>query len=91
MLPEGIVKTITTPGNENRRVNLGDIATVKYSCYVPEQNQKPFAKATKQKVVRSLYRNYFDISTSIVVPCSRISLSLSLSLTFILLHVGCWR
>jgi hypothetical protein len=54
MLPEGIVKTITTPGNENRRANLGDIATVKYSCYVPEKNEKPFAKAMRQKVVGSM-------------------------------------
>jgi hypothetical protein len=87
MLPEGIIKTVTTPGNENRRVNLGDIATVKYSCYVPEQNQKPFAKATKQKVVRSFI--YFcggTTRTSVHRSFSRISPSHTL-----LLRVGCWR
>jgi hypothetical protein len=46
---DGLVKTITTPGNPGQKANLGDIATVKYTCYVP--NSKPFAKATKQKMV----------------------------------------
>jgi hypothetical protein len=87
MLPEGIVKTVTTPGNENRRVNLGDIATVKYSCYVPEQNQKPFAKATKQKVVRSFI--YVCVGTTRTsVHCSFFSHIPSHTL---LLRVGCWR
>jgi FKBP-type peptidyl-prolyl cis-trans isomerase len=49
MLPEGLVKTISKPGS-GVRANRGDIATVKYSCYVPDG--KPFAKATKQKLVR---------------------------------------
>ncbi|KAG7354691.1 FKBP-type peptidyl-prolyl cis-trans isomerase [Nitzschia inconspicua] len=48
IIPEGLVKTITKPGS-GERANLGDIATVKYSCYVPDG--KPFAKATKQKMV----------------------------------------
>jgi hypothetical protein len=56
MLPEGLLKTITVPGSGDR-ASLGDIATVKYSCYVPTNNQitnnnKPFAKATKQKMVK---------------------------------------
>jgi hypothetical protein len=51
-LPEGIVKTVTTTGT-GRSINLGDIATVKYTCYLPENdNNKPFATATKQKMVR---------------------------------------
>jgi FKBP-type peptidyl-prolyl cis-trans isomerase len=58
--PEGLVKTITTPGSGDR-AKLGDIVTVKYSCYVPNSdgthdNNKPFAKATKQKMVRIAIR-----------------------------------
>jgi hypothetical protein len=56
LVPEGIVKTVTTEG-KGRPINLGDIATVKYTCYLPNDadnnnNNKPFAKATKQKMVR---------------------------------------
>ncbi len=47
----GFIKTISKPGS-NKAVKLGDIATVKYTCYLPD-NEKvaPFAKAEKQKMV----------------------------------------
>jgi FKBP-type peptidyl-prolyl cis-trans isomerase len=48
MLPEGLVKTVSKPGNGNA-AKLGDIATVKYTCYVPDS--KPFAKSSRQKLV----------------------------------------
>lgn len=48
VLPEGLVKTVSKPGNGDP-VKLGDIATVKYTCYVPDS--KPFAKSTRQKMV----------------------------------------
>ena len=50
--PTGLIKTITRPGS-NKAVKLGDIATVKYTCYLPDNEKaKPFAKAEKQKMVR---------------------------------------
>ena len=50
-LPEGILKTISKPG-QGKPVSLGDIATVKYTCYLPEdETAKPFAKSDKQKMV----------------------------------------
>jgi FKBP-type peptidyl-prolyl cis-trans isomerase len=56
---QGIVKTIFEPGN-GMPLRLGDIATVKYSCYLPDDNSDgstassaaaPFAQSTKQKMV----------------------------------------
>ena len=54
-LPEGIVKTVSQEG-QGPPLELGDIATVKYSCYVVpteknKSNPAPFAKSSKQKVV----------------------------------------
>jgi len=48
-LPDGLVKTVSQQGS-GAPLRIGDIATVKYSCYVPD-NPKPFAKASKQKIV----------------------------------------
>lgn len=48
-LPEGLRKTISREGNGDF-VKIGDIATVKYSCYLPES--PPFARSDRQKVVR---------------------------------------
>jgi len=48
----GFIKTITQQGS-NKPVRLGDIATVKYTCYLPDNEKAtPFAKAQKQKMVR---------------------------------------
>jgi hypothetical protein len=50
-LPEGIVKTVSKPGS-GKAVSLGDIATIKYSCYLASDDKSsPFAKADKQKMV----------------------------------------
>jgi len=51
-LPDGITKTVTKPGT-GKPLRLGDVATVKYSCYVPsgDEPSSPFAKSPKQKVV----------------------------------------
>jgi len=51
-LPEGITKTVVKYGN-GTPLGLGDVATVKYSCYVPSVDglSVPFAKSNKQKVV----------------------------------------
>lgn len=48
-LPEGLIKTVAKEGS-GVRVKLGDIATVKYSCYVPG-NPVPFARSARQKMV----------------------------------------
>ena len=48
-MPEGLVKTVTKPGN-GPPLKLGDVATVKYSCYLPDE--APFARSDFQKVVR---------------------------------------
>jgi len=51
MLPEGILKTISKPG-DGLPAQLGDIATVKYACYLPnDEKAAPFAKSDKQKMV----------------------------------------
>ena len=48
---DGLVKTTTKPGR-GMPVQLGDIATVKYSCYLPnDPKAAPFSKASQQKVV----------------------------------------
>lgn len=48
---EGLVKTVTKPG-QGMAVQLGDIATVKYSCYLPDDPEAaPFSKANQQKMV----------------------------------------
>lgn len=48
---DGIVKQVTTQGN-GKAVNLGDIATVRYSCYVSgNKNALPVARADRQKMV----------------------------------------
>lgn len=50
-LPDGIIKTISTPGR-GKPAKLGDIATVKYTCYLPgDEKAAPFAKSNKQKIV----------------------------------------
>jgi multidrug efflux pump subunit AcrB len=50
-LPEGVAKTISKPGQGNP-VKLGDIATIKYTCYLPgNEKETPFAKSDKQKMV----------------------------------------
>jgi len=46
-LPEGIQKTISKEG-DGPHVKRGDIATVKYSCYVPDS--PPFARGKSQRV-----------------------------------------
>eukprot|EP00586_Coscinodiscus_wailesii_P012708 CAMPEP_0172517122 /NCGR_PEP_ID=MMETSP1066-20121228/281953_1 /TAXON_ID=671091 /ORGANISM="Coscinodiscus wailesii, Strain CCMP2513" /LENGTH=273 /DNA_ID=CAMNT_0013298927 /DNA_START=109 /DNA_END=930 /DNA_ORIENTATION=+ len=50
-LPEGITKTVKKTGN-GPPLRVGDVATVKYSCYLPEKdNSPPFAKSPGQQVV----------------------------------------
>lgn len=49
-LPDGLFKTISKPGT-GPLLRRGDVATVKYSCYLP--NQPPFSKSNSQKVVVS--------------------------------------
>jgi hypothetical protein len=49
-LPDGLIKTISKPGS-GIPLKLGDIASVKYSCYLPNQDAPPFAKSDFQKVV----------------------------------------
>lgn len=47
---EGLLKTVTKEGS-GAAVKLGDIATVKYSCYLPDDDTIiPFAKSSRQKV-----------------------------------------
>mmetsp|Transcript_31372 Transcript_31372/g.46272 ORF Transcript_31372/g.46272 Transcript_31372/m.46272 type:complete len:288 (+) Transcript_31372:102-965(+) len=46
-LPEGLFKTISKEGSGDL-VNIGDVATVKYSCYLPDS--QPFARSDNQKV-----------------------------------------
>lgn len=46
----GILKTISKPGT-GPPLKLGDVASVKYSCYLPNDESKaPFAKSNFQKV-----------------------------------------
>jgi len=48
---EGFVKTVSKPGS-SKQVNLGDIATVKYTCYLADDEKAaPFARAERQKMV----------------------------------------
>jgi len=50
-LPEGLVKTVSKEGR-GTPARRGDVATVKYSCYLPDYVTKiPFAKSDLQKVV----------------------------------------
>ena len=55
-LPDGLVKTISTPGT-GPLVRRGDVASVKYTCSVLDTNNNttstspPFAKSTFQKVI----------------------------------------
>lgn len=50
-LPDGIVKQVSTPGS-GKSVSLGDIATVRYSCYVSgKKDALPVARADRQKMV----------------------------------------
>lgn len=50
-LPDGLLKTVSKSGN-GPAVKRGDVATVKYSCYLPDDATKiPFAKSDFQKVV----------------------------------------
>jgi FK506-binding protein 1 len=52
-LPEGVTKTIVKQGS-GPLLNVGDVATVRYSCYIPDQTAgalPPFAKSKEQKVV----------------------------------------
>jgi len=48
-LPEGLLKTVSREGT-GPPVQLGDIATIKYSCYVANA-KTPFAKSAAQKMV----------------------------------------
>jgi hypothetical protein len=50
-MPEGLIKTVTKPG-KGPPLKLGDVASVKYSCYLPDE--APFARSEFQKVVRFL-------------------------------------
>jgi len=48
-ITNGLYKTITKKGSKN--VQLGDIATVKYSCYLPNNPELvPFSKAEEQSI-----------------------------------------
>lgn len=47
-MPEGLVKTIQKPGT-GPPLKLGDVASVKYSCYT-SVDEPPFAKSNFQKV-----------------------------------------
>ena len=47
-LPEGLSKTVSKPGY-GPLVQLGDIATIKYACYVADQS-KAFARSAGQKM-----------------------------------------
>jgi FKBP-type peptidyl-prolyl cis-trans isomerase len=56
-VPDGLLKSITTKGY-GRPVQLGDVTTVKYSCYLAPTDDNtddkisiPFAKSSYQKVV----------------------------------------
>ncbi|CAJ1887853.1 unnamed protein product [Cylindrotheca closterium] len=50
-IPDGIVKQVSSPGS-GKAVNLGDIATVRYSCYVSGNGDAlPVARADRQKMV----------------------------------------
>lgn len=49
---EGFVKQVFTPGN-GAPLKRGDIATVKYSCYLPDS--PPFARSEGQRMVRVWY------------------------------------
>ena len=63
-LPEGVVKKTSTPGL-GKGVNLGDIATVKYTCYLADQeNAIPFARSEKQKMVRPAREGVFLFESS---------------------------
>lgn len=53
-MPEGLIKTVTKQGN-GTPLKLGDIASVKYSCYLPDE--APFARSELQKVVRCFCRD----------------------------------
>merc|ERR1719232_164555 len=49
ILPEGIKKSITKPGN-GELLKSGDVATIKYACYVKGES-KPFSKSLEQRFV----------------------------------------
>jgi hypothetical protein len=53
-LAEGILKTVSKEG-QGKPVKLGDIATVRYTCYLPDDvnaaSTLPFAKSSRQKMV----------------------------------------
>jgi hypothetical protein len=52
-LAEGLIKTVTQQGN-GAPLKYGEVATVKYSCYVPTSDgstPQPFAQSLRQKVV----------------------------------------
>jgi len=50
-MSEGLLKTVSKPG-QGKPVRLGDIATIKYSCYLPnDSKQPPFAKSSQQRMV----------------------------------------
>jgi hypothetical protein len=52
-LVNGLVKKVSQPGRGGP-ITLGDMATIKYSCYIPGQDKSPpFAKADRQKMVRN--------------------------------------
>jgi hypothetical protein len=46
------METIRRRQHGKSLINLGDIATVKYSCYLPDdEDALPFARSSKQKVI----------------------------------------
>jgi hypothetical protein len=50
-LPEGLIKTVSKPGT-GPPLKLGDVASVKYSCYLYDDESKaPFSRSDFQKVV----------------------------------------
>ena len=62
--PEGLIKTVAKQGT-GPPLTLGDVASVKYRCYLSDDESKaPFAKSDFQKVVRRFVSLY-------VCPCKR--------------------
>eukprot|EP00591_Stephanopyxis_turris_P005563 CAMPEP_0195527488 /NCGR_PEP_ID=MMETSP0794_2-20130614/29193_1 /TAXON_ID=515487 /ORGANISM="Stephanopyxis turris, Strain CCMP 815" /LENGTH=312 /DNA_ID=CAMNT_0040658397 /DNA_START=106 /DNA_END=1044 /DNA_ORIENTATION=- len=49
-LPEGLTKTVKKKGR-GPPLSVGDVATVRYSCYLPNEPGTPFAKSDAQKFV----------------------------------------
>jgi hypothetical protein len=52
-LQDGLIKTISKAGS-GIPLKLGDIASIKYSCYLPNEDSPPFATSDFQKVVSTV-------------------------------------